>query len=382
MSDLSEATLAEKFALARWTYGIGRPIISDAEYTLLYNAYAERFPNSPYLRRSWSSDPCPTQVLEKFNMSDYAKKFEMLDKTESIPSLNSFVEIQSRYKDFSGCGTVSMKHDGWNIQAEYNSGRVQSIHTRGRKAATVSEYDNLRKLIPETIKYPGPVRVVMEATVSNANYPFCKSMWGSVNNRVAVVSVLTNPGYEHLLDLHAFAIHGVDLNGRCKFEVLEGMGFNVPKWTYVHDYSEILEAIDSFSGAKPYYNSPTDGLVMDDGNSLNAFRVSAWEEPIYKSYVRGYVEEYSSHRIVPKIVLRPILRDGVTQRVLPITNWKRIITYNLQIGYPIAFRVVSGAIADFDAESTRLLHETWKGKFEYYREIIDAEERFKHYQSL
>ena len=44
--------------------------------------------------------------------------------------------------------------------------------------------------------------------------------------------------------------------------------------------------------------------------------------------------------------------------------------YNLQPGAPIAFRIASSATADFDEETTRLLHKQWEGKWEEYKETI------------
>lgn len=381
MSDINEASLLEKFIIARWMYGIGKPIISDADYTLLLSYMHEKHPDSIYLKQSWSNDECPTELLKKYGLENATRKFEMLDKTESIPSLNSYSEIANMYSNYKGVGTASMKHDGWNIQLEYNSGRLQSIHSRGRKAASVNEYDALRSRVPNTINIPGPIRIVTEATVSYENFPLCQSHWGSVNTRTAVASVLANPGHEHLIDLHAFAIHGVDLAGKNKFEVLESLGFKVPKWYIVKSYEDILEAVNMLSEDKEFYKSPTDGVVVDNGESLRAIRVKAWEEQIFKSYVVGYIEEYSSHRITPKIAIRPIVRDGVTQRVLPMTNWKRIFDNNLQVGSPVAFRVVSDAIADFDAESTRVLQDTWQFNYDEYHRLIDEEEEFKKCQS-
>lgn len=371
---IKELDNVSQFILARWMYGIGQPIMEDSEYTLLLEYMKSQNPDSEYLKRSWSSDPCPTWLLEKCGLQDCAKHIPMLDKTESIPSLNSLYEVQTKYSNFNGLGTASMKHDGWNMQFEYNSGRLQSVHSRGRKAANISEYNCLSKLVPETIGIPGPIRIVAEATVSDANFQFCRSTWNSVNNRTAVSSVLANPGYEHLIDLHAFAIHGVDLNGRCKFEVLKELGFNTPEWVYVRDYNSILEAVESLSSMKSTYGSPTDGVVLDDGTSLNAIRIGAWEEPIYHSYVQNYIEDYSSHRISPKIGIYPIVREGVTQRVIPMTNWKRIIANNLEPGSPIAFRVVSGAIADFDEKATKVLQETWSGKYDAYKQRVECEE--------
>ena len=63
-----------------------------------------------------------------------------------------------------------------------------------------------------------------------------------------------------------------------------------------------------------------------------------------------------------------------TQKLVSVTNLKRIIENNLQVGYPIAFRLSSMAIADLDEDATRILQEQWKDDYEEYRRLIENNE--------
>lgn len=380
MKKIEDLSQREKFILSRWMYSIGEPIIEDAEYAALLRYMSSVYPEDPYVQRSWSSDPCPVELLRECGMDKYIHEVILGDKTESIPSLTTYGSIHDECSMFRGNGTLSMKHDGWNIQISYYNRELVSIKTRGRKTDAL-DASVIRNKVPATIPVMGSVKVVCEATVSLQNFKICREQWSSASPRSAVVTVLTNPDYLHLLDLHAFAIHGVNIGDRCKFDVLQEWGFAVPAYIKVHNYDEILAGIQELSDMKRTYDSPTDGVVYD-GDCMRAFRVEAWEEPIYYSYVTRYVESYNAHRISPRVAIRPIVRNGTTQRMIPMTNWQRIIDNNLRIGYPIAFRVASSAIADFDIEATKLAQKEWEGNYEQYRYKIDCEEDSKSCLSM
>lgn len=91
MSDL------EKFIVSRWMYSIGEPIISDSEYTLLLAAIRSKYPDNEYVHRSWSSDPCPVDLLKKYGYDWAVKDIILSDKTESIPSINDIATLHSLY---------------------------------------------------------------------------------------------------------------------------------------------------------------------------------------------------------------------------------------------------------------------------------------------
>ena len=107
--------------------------------------------------------------------------------------------------------------------------------------------------------------------------------------------------------------------------------------------------MQELSDMKGTLGIPSDGLVITDGIKTKAARVLAWEEPIYRSYVTGYTEETNSYRISVGVTIYPIRLDNGTQRNIPCTNINRLIANNLEPGAPVAFRFVSGAIADLDA---------------------------------
>lgn len=364
----------EKFIIARWMYSIGEPIMSDSEYSLLHAAVAVEYPDSEYLTRSWSSDPCPVDLLRQYGYSDSIRDIVLSDKTESIPSINDLVTLKCMYSELDEEATLSYKHDGWNIQCSYYNGELVNIQTRGRASDAISAQALYAK-VPKRITRMGKVKVCCEATVSNSNYVKVKAALKSRSQRGAVASCLARPDFVQYLDLHAFSIIAEDQVVN-PFPQLEEWGFDTVSWRYVHNYEELLAAMKEMSEHVQSYNSPTDGLVLR-GRVTRAIRLMYWEEPIYTTYVTGYDETYGMHRIGVKAVVRSVAMRNSTQRLVSCTNYQRIIDNNLRIGLPIAFRLSSMAIADLDEEATRLLQKEWEGREEEYRRWIDDREKLK-----
>lgn len=364
-----------KYIISRWAYSVGKPIMTDAEYTILDRAMKTRFPNNPYCQRSWSSDPCPAPMLREYGYPELIKAVVLSDKTESIRSLNTLVEVRTVYESMHSPHTVSFKLDGWNIQASYYDGALINIQTRGRLTDAM-DANGLEPLTPKTIPEKGRVLVVMECTVPDSEFRWFVENFNTTSQRGAVSTALANPGkcLEHIA-IHAHAI-------RCssvvpdKFGLLKSWGFNVPMYAWVSSYQELMDQVKAFSEYKESYGIPTDGLVVD-GEATNALRIGAWEEPIFKSYVTGYSETYGPHSIAIQCAIFPIKLPNSVQRQLPATNLSRIISLNLRPGFPVAFRIASSAIADIDEDSTRLLQKEWVGREDTYRHMVQMNEAMK-----
>ena len=370
-----------KFIIARWAYSVGTPIISDAEYTTLLRHFEATRPDWEYVNRSWSSDPCPVDILKEEGREDLISAVTLTDKTESIPSLNSWSEIaESLSTAFNNdnYATLSYKHDGWNVQTTYYNGQLISVSTRGRSADAL-DVSVLKPLFPQTIPCQGRVKVISECTVSKELFKEMKEKFGNVLERSAVRTALANPGYPERLSVHSFDIIGYVTDS--VLPTLTQWGFKVPGWTTVTSYEQMCEQVKRFSEAYSEYDFPTDGLVVAFGSKREALRVMAWEEPTYYSYVTGYEESYGPHAISLKVKIKPIHTSKGMQYRIPITNIARIVEHNLQIGYPIAFNTVSGAIADFNAEATRLVQSQWATREEAYREKIERDEYYYDYMA-
>lgn len=362
-----------KYIVSRWAYSVGKPVISDAEYQILRDTMKQMYPTDVYVTRTWSDDPCPVELLQQIGRKDLIETVTLTDRTTSIESLGNLSEIRRDLENISTPGTLSMKHDGWNIQANYYNENLVNVHTRGRSSDVV-DVSFLRERFPQKIPVGDKVKVVCELTCPKKNYLFCARTYGNVNERSAVSTLLAHPEHHDLLEFHAVDVHGISIPPDVKFNVLKAWGFETPAWFPVTTYDELLNALNTLSEEEASYGSPTDGAVYD-GELRRALRVFAWEEPIFKSYVTGYLEQFAANRISPSVCICPVFRKGVNQKRVNLTNWQRIIMYDLEPGAPIAFKIASDAIAAFDEYSTKLLHDQYLGRWAEYKEMIDENER-------
>ena len=376
-------TSSEKFVISRWAYSLGEPIIDDAEYTALLE-YAKTVPElEEFVNRSWSSDPCPTSLLVKYDYTHLITDMELLEKTASINSLNDWAQIMDMFGNMSTPHVVSYKHDGWNLQKRYVGGKHAYTRTRGRSTAGALNIETLNAhSIPE-IDDVADIRIVGEGTLTTAAFTELKFRNPEKNlrsQRAAVRTAMVTETDAGLVTFTAFDILDATTDTFTqKLVKLYRWGFTLPEFRVVRNYDELVSAVIELSDKAPDYAHPTDGLVVraDNGDFQQAVRVMYWEEPIYRSFVMGYEESYGPAYISLKIVIYPITLANSTQTKIPITNISRIVKYNLEIGAPIAFRVVSGAIADFDADTTYVLHKTWEDRYDEYKETIKRGEEAK-----
>lgn len=374
-----EVTDYELYVLSRWAYSVGVSFIDDAYYNQLHKSMLKNMPDSPYASRSWSSDPCPVDLLKKVDRTDLIAKVVIGDKTESIPSINDWSEFNASLRSICGPGTLSMKMDGWNIQYNYYNGELVSVQTRGRS----SDFMDVPKLAckaPAKIPVQGIVRVVTEATISDSNFPKCRKMFGNVSQRAAVSTVIAKSDDMSLIDVHAHGLNGMPYDPDKKFDILSSWGFAVPPYLKVSSFGDLQVAFKELSRQKESFCHPTDGVVYW-GSKIVAIRLGAWEEPLYQSYVLGYEEEYSEHRINPKVKIFPIMRTGGSQNLVTITNWQRIINNRLKPGSPIAFRLASDSVADIDEEFTHRLQLDWDGHEDVFACQIRTNEEAKKAQA-
>ena len=365
-----------KYIIARWAYSVCQPIMSDAEYTILDRSMKARFPKNPYCQRSWSSDPCPVAMLKEYGYPQLIQAVVLSDKTESIPSLNSLIEVRTMYESMHEPHSVSFKIDGWNIQASYYNGELVNVQTRGRSSDAMNA-EAIAPRLPKTIPEMGRVLVVMECSIPDSEFMWFKENFGSTSQRGAVSTALANP--EKCLSHVAIHAHGVRCSSAVndKFALLKSWGFEVPMYAWVHNFQELMDQVKAFSDFKEAYGIPTDGLVVK-GEATNALRIEAWEEPIYRSFVTGYDETYGPHAIAVQCKIYPIKLPNSVQRQLPATNLSRIINLNLRPGYPVAFRIASSSIADIDEESTRLVQKEYAGREDMYRHMVQMNEAMKY----
>jgi NAD-dependent DNA ligase len=378
-------TDTERYIISRWLYSIGEdPKISDEEYNRLHKFLVATDQVPEYTNRSWSSDPCPVELLKKFNLEHTARDIMLRDKTESMYSITTESEFKDVYGDLDQLVIVSYKHDGWNSEAKYYNGKRLYIETRGRSGDPLN-VDMLGDYIPNTIDMMGEVVISFEINLSHINYQKLKTMLPKkelVSQRQAVRTAIANEETRHLLTFTAFDITVNDkkeINYTYTLYLLGKWGFTVIDYKAAKNYDELVSVVKTMSDNYSSYTYLADGLVvrMNEGRSSNAVRILSWKEKTQYSFVLGYNQSRSSMYMGMVIKIYPIRLEQSTQREVNITNLKRIVEMNLEPGAPVAFKLVSAADADIDADATRMLHILYKNRWEDFQFIVEQEEKIK-----
>ena len=366
-------SLMEKYVIARWCYGIGEDFISDMEYRYIEDKIKEQFPDSEYLTRSWSNDPCPTEILEKYNLGHLIKNISFSHQSESIPSLFTEEEVQREFQGLNEQSRVSYKIDGWNTQIDYYNGKRQSANTRGRSGNFLNA-NAILEVVPETIPIMGKVKIIGESSIPKDKWLHYKEITGNATQRGSVSTAFANNDSAFLSFL-AFDIlvEGESLDDKDRYDVLRELGFKSPSFMWVNNYQQLLKAIDILGKRDEKYNYLTDGLVLENSHTQKAIRIGRWEELELVSYVTGYTERRGSYGNSFVVNVHPVMDKGYKRKQVNVTNLDYIIKHNLQIGAPIAFDVRSAANCVLNTERTAELQRQYDGRWEEFRVKIDKQ---------
>lgn len=365
--------LYDKYKLARWAYAVGEPIMSDMEYNDIHARLKVEMPDDEYVCRSWSSDPCPVELLVRFNRMDLYRDISIEYTSESMDSLRSDDEVKSWFAGLNEKTRVSYKVDGWNNQVNYYNGSLISVNTRGRSSVS-KDSSVIADVVPNKIPMMGKVKVIGEASIPNNKWKEFQELYSGKDQRASMSTVIAQNLTEYL-SFKAFTIvsHDNQLPDD-KYELLSSWGFETPKFMMVSNYSQLLSAIKMLGMMDDKNDVLTDGLVIENSSIQMAVRVGKWQESAMCSYVTGYIENVTPYGISMTLGVKPVMVGGKNVSVLSITNLNQIVSNNLQIGYPVAFALRSSANPVIDTVKTQELQERWFDMYdEYVKRIDDAQ---------
>lgn len=362
--------LLDKYILARWAYAIGVDFIDDIEYRYLENSVKKDWPDSEYLKRSWSDDPCPTKLLKKYNRMDLYRDIKFAYKSESIRSINSEAEFIEQFSSLAEKSRLSFKEDGFNIQVNYYNGQPISADTRGRKGNSLNA-NTVLDLVPKQIPILGKVKITGECVVPKDKWKEFQELYSNVSQRSSVSTCLAQ-GLTQYLEYVAFNIQSETHKIEDIYKVLDSFGFKTPLYIEVSNFDELVDGINTMGKWDERYNIPTDGLVIENSKYQLAIRVGAWQESVLKSYITGYEENVGMHGVAMLVKIEPVKSsEGHTYSSVSVTNLQYILDNDLRIGSPIAFDLRAMAVPVLNTTATKDLQTQYAGNYEEYREMID-----------
>ena len=363
-------SIIDKYIIARWCYAIGEDYVDDIEYRDIEEAVRKQEPDNEYLNRSWSDDPCPVEILQKYNMMHLYRDIKFSHKSESIRSINSEEEFEMTFKSLRSPSRLSFKEDGWNIQVNFYNGKPISAETRGRTGNSLNA-NIVTKLVPEHIPIMGRVKVTGELVIPNSKWKLFLLDYDNTSQRNSVSTCLANNRTEYL-QFVAFNIQAEDTEIYGDIYVqLQTYGFTTPYSIEVSSYDQLQSGMRLLAKMRKSYDYPNDGLVIENDKYQLAIRVGAWKEEVLMSYVESYEENCGAYGNSMIVNIKPVMHDGANRRQVSVTNLQYILDSNLQIGAPIAFDIRSMATGVLNQTRTAELQNEWNGKFEAYRKMID-----------
>lgn len=363
--------LLEKYIIARWCYAIGEDFIDDIEYGCIHDRLSVDMPDNEYVNRSWSDDPCPIELLEKYNLMQYYRDIKFAYKSESIRSINSRTQYEQEFAHLALPSRLSYKEDGFNIQVNYYNGKPISAETRGRTGNSLNA-NVVMKIVPQSIPLLGKVKITGECEIPNAKWRLFQLDYDNVSQRNSVSTCLAN-GLVEYLTYTAFNIQSEnEIIEKDHYKLLQEWGFNTPVYVMVTNFAELERAIQFMGKRRKAYMNPTDGLVLENAECQVAIRIGEWQETVMQSYITGYKENVGMHGNPMLVEIAPTVSpEGSTYTSVSVTNLQYILDNDLRIGSPIAFDLRSMADPVLNTFMTGELHTQYKDKYSEYRDIID-----------
>lgn len=366
---LDNLCLEDKYILARYLYSIASDeAVSDDIYEDIQYQVKKSIPNSIYLQRSWSLDPCPVELLKNIGREDLIRKIVINGNAESMRSINTEQGVQDELLGLDKPSRLSFKIDGWNVRVNYYNGEAVIAETRGR-GGNFMNADCVLKIVPKTIPIRGKVMVRGELVIPLRKWEEYKRITGNSSNRNSVATALANEDTDYL-QFVAFTVVADDVPDD-KYMLLRQWGFVTPYFVIVNSFRTLWKGIDILSSKYKSYMFKCDGFVFENEDLQVALRVGAFQEECLSSYVTGYVDNPGMYGFATVCKIKPVVYDGSTISEVSVTNLSYIVDNDLRIGYPIAFSLRSHVVAVLNVKNTEMLHNKWCDRYDEFREYVD-----------
>lgn len=303
MADLSSAVKSlldahhfeDAFALIRYAYRIGDPVVTDKDYDAFESAFRENFPGSMYATQTYDDDPVPYNLLHSFGITpitfnssdDYNDMVTALNDDKSL-SMSSVTKIEDAWPYFQMLRSnkldfmASLKTDGVNTKMLYYKGDLLISLSRGRGAANSLDYmTGSSKIMPRSISNYNDIeklRITGESYVDKDKLQYLRDKYDVNRYKTSKSSAISMLRTEHAKEdykyLHTavFAAEGLENTLQKMFNHLAMEGFEtVPH--ELHSWTEIPDTFEEFKDWLPLHvmapiaraekDMPSDGCAIE-----------------------------------------------------------------------------------------------------------------------
>lgn len=375
------------FKAYRFSYMIGKPLVTDNEYEELREELLREFPDLDELNQVYENDTYDYQDfidcgIDKEDIDDYisrrgvtsefttTKSLDLLSEdNKSIISYRTEQESLAALKQLGlGKYVVSPKIDGIFVSAIYEKvGSVYkftSAQSRGGATDAVDVTVNIKHLVPNELSIPDckdeAIKFNFEASVCPEQLKYTEYKNQRSGAQGIIMSVV-NTKHE-LLAKVALNCHGVSVDGtfEYKYELIEKSGFKcVPTAIItvtceddfqmlleesvhlVHDWSEetgfdvdgvVVKKEDSHTTGED-----KKGTKIYDGDVL-AIKAGFWSRDELVSTVTGFEATQAAHEMSYAILFEPVVAcNGNTLSRVTNIRLATLINQNINVGDKISF---------------------------------------------
>lgn len=383
----------DAFLLARFTYRVGEPYMSDDEYRR-FEDIIKGWGWTDLTDHSYDDDPVPYDLLEEFNLNhlnylDQEVPTELLnstvgDRTMSIRPLDNYKDAFDFFMATPNEDKVmSTKCNGINTNQTFQreDGDVFKFIgglTRGRDGNCINVSKNMARIT--SIHKPigcssDKVVIYGESLVDDSVYRLLPRKDGGTftSSRMAAVSMLRvgePEDYFSNLKFYAYRASGLDCSTAWEtFEELEKMGFTTPPKMFIKaeevpkEFESfkvwLKEKMDWFYEENKKCDLPADGIVVDvnDNNFIGstdghytskdcALKFEYWSEKYYVGVIKDIQIKQQRVNASVVVIIEPLVtEDGTTATRITGYNPSILIENNLSVGSKIYFARNSEAIS-------------------------------------
>lgn len=395
----------DAFALARFFYRIGEPIVSDAFYDNFQNTLEKEGMGSEYLTRTYDDDPIPVDLLREFNLEssiphfseNYNKYYDELDEEKSL-SIKAITEYYEAFEFRRALGdkksVFSLKVDGVNSKTKIVKDRSEDEYaelklslSRGRASKSFDFTEGLLRCLPRYYKTSlSDFKLFTETYVETDYLPFMQARWAENNTskkykteKSTALSMLRVPhadeDYEHMRVL-AFFAEGLSDTISGTFAEMEKMGLETVPYFIVdgkeipHTFNEFRDWLDTQFDTmyEMGLGIPSDGVVWEV-DSLHAdsqisgqystrniaLKMSYWSHKVFVAVVKNVITQQKLAFRNCRIELEPVkASDGTEAKFINAYNMGIVMQEGVDIGNTVLVERNSGAINSIIRKGKRI----------------------------
>lgn len=388
---LAQNRLEDVYALIRYLYRIGEPIVSDTLYDRFELNVRQVCPDSPYCTRTYDDDPIPYQLLKEVGVQATETTAEIPGLSEMAAAMNEdkslgmnpvtsaeeafdyFQMLRNNHLDFMS----SLKVDGVNTKMLYVNGNLTLSMSRGRGDANSLNYmegsSKIMAMYQPDLVGTGQLRITGESYVEDSARQYLRDKYDKNRYKTCKSSAISmlrvkhdEEDYKHLHTV-IFSAIGLETSLDKMFDRLEKDGFEtVPH--ILHRWEEIPLDLVTFTKwltedvmkpiARIGAGIPSDGCAIEvndltwvgeeNGQYSNrqlALKFGDWSFKIYKGVITDIITQQKRVYRSVRVRIDPIVTDDDCKaQIINTFNTSILIENDLYKGKEVYFEKNAGAV--------------------------------------